>query len=188
MEQPVEAEPGPPLPGIRRTRTYKLSVYSSHQSTKDLNRMCRLQTFQVFPDIPEKLSFLEVLSRNLWWCWHLDAIELFRRIDPRTWQKSGRNPIVFSNMIAQERLVELSKDDSFLAHLARVQVVFEEQTRADANKEVTAPNGTIAYFSMEFGIHESLPLSAGGLGILAGDHLKAASDRCAPPGGRGPVV
>ena len=57
--------------------------------------MYPLQTFQVFPDIPESLSFLQVLARNLWWCWHIDAIELFRRISPRLWEESGRNPIVF---------------------------------------------------------------------------------------------
>ena len=79
--------------------------------------MNRLQTFQVFPAIPEQISFLEVLARNLWWCWHLNAIELFRRIQPKLWSQSGRNPLVFLTMIPQKRFVELSKDDSFIAHL-----------------------------------------------------------------------
>ncbi|MCP4682795.1 MAG: DUF3417 domain-containing protein, partial [Desulfobacterales bacterium] len=89
--------------------------------------MSYLQTYQVFPNVPEPLRFLEDLSRNLWWCWHLDAIELFRRISPRLWNDAGRNPIVFSTMIPQERLEELSKDDSFLAHQKRVREIFERQ-------------------------------------------------------------
>ncbi|MDQ1331740.1 MAG: glycogen phosphorylase, partial [Thermodesulfobacteriota bacterium] len=141
-----------------------------------------LQPFQVFPTIPESLSFLDVLSRNLWWSWQHDAKELFRRIDPKLWRASGRNPIVFSTMIPKERLEELSKDGGFLVHQKRVKEHFEnallpEQTLSDSP---AGPGGSIAYFSMEFGIHECLPLFAGGLGILAGDHLKAASDLMLP--------
>ena len=63
--------------------------------------MNRIQTYQIYPTIPHSISFLEVLSRNLWWCWKPDAIELFRRIDPRLWESSGRNPVVlFANDIA----------------------------------------------------------------------------------------
>jgi glycogen phosphorylase len=139
--------------------------------------MKRIQTYQVFPRLPGSLSFLGVLSRNLWWSWKPDAIELFRRIDPRLWEKSGRNPIVFATRVSQERLVKISRDDSFLAHLERVKRQFRERVLAPIDHAHT-PYGTearIAYFSMEFGIHESLPLFAGGLGVLAGDHLKSAS-------------
>jgi len=141
-----------------------------------------LQPFQVFPTIPESLSFLDVLSRNLWWSWQHDAKELFRRIDPKLWRDSGRNPIVFSTMVPKERLEALSKDEGFLVHQKRVKEHFEtallpKQTLSDSP---AGPGGNIAYFSMEFGIHECLPLFAGGLGILAGDHLKAASDLMLP--------
>ena len=144
--------------------------------------MSYLQTFQVFPAIPESLSFLQVLARNLWWCWHLDAIELFRRISPRLWEASGRNPIVFSTLIPQKQLEELSKDESFLAHQRRVKESFvgEVLTPVDPSQSSYGKEGTIGYFSMEFGIHESVPLFAGGLGVLAGDHLKAASDLALP--------
>jgi len=144
--------------------------------------MSYLQTFQVFPNIPEELSFLTTLSRNMWWCWHLDAIELFRRINPRLWEKAGRNPIVFSTMIPQERLSELAEDESFLAHQEKVKEVFERQILppVDYSDTLFKQDKAIAYFSMEFGIHESLPIFAGGLGILAGDHLKAASDMALP--------
>ena len=144
--------------------------------------MNHLQTFQVFPVIPEPLSFLQVLARNLWWCWHLDAIELFRRINPRLWDESGRNPIVFSTLISQKQLAELSKDESFLAHQQRVKESFAREVLAPVDRSGSpyGQQGTIAYFSMEFGIHESVPLFAGGLGVLAGDHLKAASDLALP--------
>ncbi|OEU64682.1 MAG: alpha-glucan phosphorylase, partial [Desulfobacterales bacterium PC51MH44] len=149
--------------------------------------MYPLQTFQVFPDIPESLSFLQVLARNLWWCWNLDAIELFNRINPRLWDQSGRNPITFLTLIPQEQLDELSKDESFLAHQQRVKQSFSSKVLApvDRSESPYGQQGTIAYFSMEFGIHESVPLVAGGLGILAGDYLKAASDLALPLTGVG---
>ncbi|OEU63117.1 MAG: alpha-glucan phosphorylase, partial [Desulfobacterales bacterium S5133MH16] len=143
--------------------------------------MSHLQTFQVFPSIPEPLSFLQVLARNLWWCWHLDAIELFRRISPRLWEASGRNPIEFLTLIPQKQLEELSKDESFLAHQKRVEERFvDDLTPEDPSESSYGKKGIIGYFSMEFGIHESVPLFAGGLGVLAGDHLKAASDLALP--------
>jgi starch phosphorylase len=143
--------------------------------------MSYLQSFQVFPSIPEPLSFLQVLARNLWWCWHLDAIELFRRISPRLWEESGRNPIVFLTLIPQKQLEELSRDESFLAHQQRVEERFVNDLNPEDPSEFSyGKEGTIGYFSMEFGIHESVPLFAGGLGVLAGDHLKAASDLTLP--------
>ena len=143
--------------------------------------MNRLETYQVFPATPEPLKFLERLSRNLWWCWHMDAIELFRRIDPRLWSQSGRNPILFSTLISQNRLDDLAQDESYLAHLKRVQQKFESEVWNESEPpEPTGDKDLIAYFSMEFGIHESVPLFAGGLGVLSGDHLKAASDRNLP--------
>ncbi|MDX9785685.1 MAG: alpha-glucan family phosphorylase [Desulfobacterales bacterium] len=149
--------------------------------------MSYLQTFQVFPMIPEPLLFLEKLSRNLWWCWQPDAIELFRRIDPKGWENAKQNPIVFSTFLSQRRLEELSRDNSFLAHQERVKVRFEQQVLADHTRhtDIFEQRGAIAYFSMEFGVHESLPLFAGGLGVLAGDHLKSSSDLNLPMVGVG---
>ncbi len=140
--------------------------------------MNRLKTFQVFPAIPDAISFLEVLARNLWWCWHLNAIELFRRINPKLWIKSGRNPLQFLTLISQDRLAELATDDSFISHLQAVKRRFEQELPGFPIERppLCENHNCVAYFSMEFGIHESLPLFAGGLGVLAGDHLKAASD------------
>ena len=144
--------------------------------------MNRIQTYQIYPTIPHSISFLEVLSRNLWWCWKPDAIELFRRIDPRLWESSGRNPVVLFANVSQKRLKEMSEDDSFLAHLHRVESWFEKRVAypVDVGNTPYKQENAIAYFSMEFGLHESIPLFAGGLGILAGDHLKAASSMALP--------
>jgi starch phosphorylase len=149
--------------------------------------MNHFQTYQVFPNTPKPLLFLETLARNMWWSWNLDAIELFRRIDPRLWEDSGLNPIVFSTMIRQNRLESLAKDDSFLAHMERVKRKFENQIlkSVDGPQTIYGNDDIIAYFSMEFGIHESLPLFAGGLGVLSGDHLKASSDLGLPMVGVG---
>ena len=139
--------------------------------------MKHIKTYQVFPKLPSSLSFLGVLTRNMWWSWKPDAIELFRRVDPRLWKASGRNPIIFATQISQERLQKLSTDDSFLANLERVKKQFRERVLSpvDLSQTPYGAGARIAYFSMEFGIHESLPLFAGGLGVLAGDHLKSAS-------------
>lgn len=142
--------------------------------------MEHFETFQVFPAIPEPLSFLETLSRNMWWCWQKDAIELFRRINPRLWKASGRNPLAFLTLIPNERLEELAKDNGFLAHQQRVKTRFEKRVTLDRSQEILGKEHITGYFSMEFGIHESLPLFAGGLGMLAGDHLKAASNLAIP--------
>ncbi len=141
--------------------------------------MMNLQTFQVLPNIPEAHSFLDVLSHNLWWCWQKDALELFRRIDPDLWKETGRNPVVFLAHVSQERYEELAGDEGFLDHLRRVRESFEKLD-LDSRDFSQPDNKTIAYFSMEFGIHESLPFFAGGLGILAGDYLKASSDMSLP--------
>ena len=144
--------------------------------------MKNFQTYQVHPNIPQNLAFLETLSRNVWWCWKKDAIELFRRIDPPMWVESGRNPIAFMAKIPQNRFEQLAEDDGYLAHLNRIKDVYQSQVLDPVSKNMSPFQSaeTIAYFSMEFGLHESLPLFAGGLGILAGDHLKAASNMALP--------
>ena len=149
--------------------------------------MKNFQTYQVHPNIPESLAFLEKLSRNMWWCWKKEAIELFRRIDPPRWVESGRNPIAFLVKIPQARFEQLAEDEGYLAHLERVQELYQSWVLDPINSSNSPikTGETIAYFSMEFGLHESLPLFAGGLGILAGDHLKAASNLAIPLTGIG---
>jgi starch phosphorylase len=147
-----------------------------------MSAMRKITPFQVLPTIPEPLGFIETLSRNLWWSWNQDARELLRRIDTRLWETAQHSPLAYLNLVPQTRLAELAEDDGFLAHLERVRLQFEKQVMAPADRLATlfGPGEVIAYFSMEFGIHASLPMFAGGLGVLAGDHLKSASDMGLP--------
>ncbi|MEE4364149.1 MAG: alpha-glucan family phosphorylase [Desulfotignum sp.] len=139
--------------------------------------MQEMQIYKVYPAIPESLSFLDYLARNLWWCWNDEAVDVFRRINPVQWEAVGKNPVVFLTRISQRRYEELSIDESFLGHLARVKTKFENMFSDIPQIQGLdlGPKETVAYFSMEFGLHESLPFFAGGLGVLAGDHLKASS-------------
>ncbi|MDI6774977.1 MAG: alpha-glucan family phosphorylase [Verrucomicrobiota bacterium] len=139
--------------------------------------MRKIQVFSVSPTIPVALEFLETLAKNLWWCWNVDAIELFRRMDPQGWRQSGRNPVEFLRRLSQKRMEALAEDDGFLAHVQQVSERFDQEVlRLRNGLPVKTPSRCIAYFSLEFGIHESLNFYSGGLGVLAGDHLKAASD------------
>ena len=134
--------------------------------------MRKLQLFNISASIPESLGFLETLSRNLWWSWNLDAIELFKRIEPDLWKNARSNPLILLNSVSQDRFDSLAIDEDFMEHLSRVKKLYEKEAvwSSKNNKPVTA------YFSLEFGIHESLKLYSGGLGVLAGDHLKSSSD------------
>ena len=137
--------------------------------------------FNVAVAIPPELQFLETLSRNMWWCWNRDAIELYRRINPVAWRDSGHNPADFLNRIPQKRLEALTEDDGYMSHLQQVSERFESEVLSNrAGKPNVIPPQCIAYFSLEYGIHESIRLYSGGLGVLAGDHLKSASDMNLP--------
>ena len=121
--------------------------------------MRRILTYQIYPTIPAELSFLEILARNLWWCWKPEAEDLFRRIDPQLWKATNNNPVQLLAQVDQKRLEKLVADDSFLAHLQRVKARFEERVtyNIDTRHPINASIGPVAYFSMEFGIHESIP-------------------------------
>jgi glycogen phosphorylase len=138
-----------------------------------------VRTFTVLPRLPERLLPLHQLAYNLWWCWHADAVALFRRIDADRFEELDHSPIRLLTSTTQQRFEELSNDDGFLAHLDRVWDAFQAYLTAPTWFADTHPDEKdlrIAYFSAEFGIHESVPVYSGGLGVLAGDHLKSASD------------
>jgi len=139
--------------------------------------MHNVNVFTVSPAIPAELEFLETLARNLWWSWNNDAFQLLMRISPPLWKQSGYNAMTFLDLVPQKRLEALTQDEAFLAHMARVRTAFE--TAVPPGME-PATDRAIAYFSLEFGIHESMRIYSGGLGALAGDHLKAASDMNLP--------
>lgn len=145
----------------------------------------KLRTFEIFPNLPAELNPLKELASNMWFSWHYSAIELFRQIDPEFWDKLTHGPKEMINTLEQQRFNQLIKDDSFIAYMNSIYKQFKEYFKEeswfslffhDFHKEFLDTNKTIAYFSMEYGIDVSLPIYSGGLGILAGDHLKAASD------------
>lgn len=123
--------------------------------------------------IPEELKSLEKLSKNLWWCWDRGAIHLFRSIDPKLWKEVDHNPVKLLLKISYGRLKELKEEQDFRTQLDEILSRFENYMtdHTDGTK-----NDLIAYFSMEYGLHSSLKLYSGGLGVLAGDYLKQASD------------
>ncbi len=123
-------------------------------------------------DVPERLSVLKELACNLWWSWNDEAQDLFRRIDPSLWDETHHNPCILIERVDYKRLKVLSEDEEFIADLDSVYSEFREYMDRPDDKE----SPTVAYFSMEFGIHHSLKTYSGGLGVLAGDYLKEASD------------
>lgn len=138
-----------------------------------------IRTFQVFPDVPQELLPLLELAHNMWWVWNPDAVELFRRLDRQLWEELNHNPVKFLGAIEQSKLKAGAQDDGYLAHLKRVYDTFRQHLDEPGWFQKTYRDKSdllVAYFSAEFGIHESLPIYSGGLGILAGDHLKSASE------------
>ena len=145
--------------------------------------MPSVRSFTVLPALPETLKELDTLARNLYWSWDPQCIELFRRIDPAQWAASGHNPVRLLGTVSQSRLEALAADESFVHELKRATESLQQYVQAPSWFEKVCGTGrdtVIAYFSAEFGLHESLPIYAGGLGILAGDHLKSASDLGVP--------
>jgi len=126
----------------------------------------------VHRNVPSKLKALEKLSMNLWWCWNQDAIDLFESIDPAGWKESYKNPIALLDTISYQRYQELESDPDFVNRLANVYQHF----RSYMENKSDLSESTITYFCMEYGLHTSLKIYSGGLGILAGDYLKEASD------------
>ncbi len=145
--------------------------------------MKNLKSFHVYPRVPEKLKFYETLVDNLWWSWRIEALDVLRRGGPEKWREAGQNPLkLFCDLVSQHELERLAANESLLKQLEEVREQFDKEVLTKKSpEELGLPAGTtIAYFSMEYGIHESLPIFSGGLGILSGDHLKAASDFSLP--------
>ena len=141
--------------------------------------MPTLRRFTVVPRLPSSLERLRDIAHNLWWTWNPSARALFLRIDEALFEAVHANPIELLSRVGQERLDELSRDDAFVAHLDSVASSLERYMSREGWFERSFPKAKgarIAYFSMEYGLHESLPIYSGGLGVLAGDHLKTASD------------
>ena len=142
--------------------------------------MPTFQTYHVTPTLPGALEPLREMSFNLWWTWEPSARRLFRHLDPELWNRTNHNPVRMLQLSRQLRLEEVSQDKAFLRELKEVHDAFRNYL---AHKDTYGKTGAgsaiknpVAYFSAEFGFHESIPNYSGGLGILAGDHCKSASD------------
>ena len=140
-------------------------------------------------DLPKRLSRLGELAYNLWWTWQPEAARVFGRLDYDLWERLGHNPIRLLREIDRSRLSQASRDKEYRALYDRVFADFDEyMNQKDTWTSRTHPElagRPIAYFSMEFGLHETLPIYSGGLGVLAGDHLKESSDLGLPLTGVG---
>ncbi len=138
-------------------------------------------TEQIFRDdfefdrrLPEELKALAAISRNFYWSWQPEGIALFRDLDPALWEKCEQNPLLLLKKIKDIRLWQKAGDTAYVGRLSKFNEKFQSYLLSATNSERRA-NG-IAYFCAEYGVHNSLPNYSGGLGILAGDHLKSASD------------
>ncbi len=136
----------------------------------------------VLPQLPERLSRLQDLACNLWWTWTPQARTLFRTLDRELWETTGHNPVALLHSVAQARLEQVARDEAYLASYAAVLRHFDAYLGRKGWYEDAYPDQehTYAYFCAEYGWHEALALYSGGLGVLAGDHTKAASDLGVP--------
>lgn len=141
-------------------------------------RLRASRSLLVEPTLPPALEPLRRLSENLFWTWNTDAVALFERIDRDAWQATGHNPVRLLQRVPALQWEALADDDGFRQHLERVVDAFDAYMSRPALVQVpgTSEREVIAYFSLEFALAESLPNYSGGLGVLAGDHLKSASD------------
>ncbi|MCT7974200.1 alpha-glucan family phosphorylase [Laspinema olomoucense] len=143
-----------------------------------------IRTFNVSPSLPPQLEPLRTLAYNLHWDWNVETKDLFRRLDRDLWESSRHNPVLMLGTISQERLEEMAEDEGFLAQIDRaarqLDDYLKERTWYRKHREKEKHQECFVYFSAEFGLTECLPIYSGGLGLLAGDHLKSASDRGLP--------
>ena len=164
---------------LKRFSTIEKTEHEIKFSGIDSNRP-RLRNFSVKASLPDEIKGLRDLSLNLWWSWDLEAFELFSSLDPVLFENVGFNPVLLLDSLSYERLEEASKNEIFLSQYENVMKKFSnylKKPRLILN-DISPLSGEkkVAYFSMEFGLHESLPIYAGGLGVLAGDHIKSSSD------------
>jgi starch phosphorylase len=141
-----------------------------------------VKEFLVRPALPPAISRMSDLAYNLLWSWDHTIRSLFRRLDPALWRNSGHNPVLMLGRVPQETLDRAAADPRFLASYRRA---CERYTTYLEQRSEPAPESLIAYFSMEYGLVECMPIYSGGLGVLSGDHLKASGDAGIPLTGVG---
>ena len=141
-----------------------------------------IHTYNITPALPDRLARLQDLAYNLWWTWDHEASSLFRRLDRDLWEQAGHNPVRLLGTVDQQRLLDAAQDEGYLTQYDHVLRRFDDYMAnarpwySDAATQAGLKPGRIAYFCMEFGLGECLPIYSGGMGVLAGDHLKSASE------------
>ena len=125
-------------------------------------------------DLPSKLKPLEVMSRNLWWVWNSEGKSLFRDLNPDLWRAVGENPVMLLQRLDFDRLQEIINDEDLMARIDAVYSDFKAYMKVPMRKDIPS----VSYFSMEYGLCNALKIYSGGLGVLAGDYIKEASDSC----------
>ncbi len=130
----------------------------------------------VTSDLPSKLKHLEEIAKNLWWVWNSEAKALFRDLNPDMWRSSGENPVILLQHLSSERLDEVIADPEMMARIEHVYKSFKDYMAKPMRTDIPS----VSYFSMEYGLCNALKIYSGGLGVLAGDYIKEASDSCVP--------
>lgn len=130
------------------------------------------KVMNVKSNLPGSLKKLDEIAQNLWWVWNSEAKNMFRTIDAQAWIEANSNPVQLLNILSYEKLVSLGNDAEFIAKLNKIYADFEAYINTPLRKD----KPSVAYFSMEYGLTEVLKIYSGGLGVLAGDYLKEASD------------
>ena len=147
--------------------------------------LTNMETLQSqFPNLPPRLAGLEEIASNLWWSWHPGARMLFKMLNRQAWKECGHNPVKLLKELPKETLAAAANDSEYLRHydvvLSRFRKEIEQEEGLLPGRGADLNGQAIAYFSAEYGLHHSLPFFAGGLGFLAGDHLKECSDLGVP--------
>ncbi len=156
---------------------YREEMRFTYAGTASLQPHFRSLTAMV--SLPHRIERLRELAHNLWWTWHPEALDLFALLDPRRWAAMRNNPVRMLEAVDPARLEELAASDGYLQLYDRVLRQFDDYMKERVSRGRASPIRTtapVAYFCTEYGLHESLPIYSGGLGVLAGDHLKTASD------------
>ena len=125
-------------------------------------------------ELPARLKPLDELAKNLWWVWNSEAKTLFRNLNPDLWRKTGENPVMLLQQLTSDRIAEILADSDLMAEINRVYADFKEYMSKPMRKDIPS----VSYFSMEYGLCNCLKIYSGGLGVLAGDYIKEASDSC----------
>ena len=132
------------------------------------------------PQLPDRIGRLGELASDIWWVWNPAARSVFRELDYGLWRSSAHNPVRLLRLIPAERLEQAARDPMFLARYDQAIKALDRARSGDgswwAQRHGTGPTRGIVYFSAEFALHQSVPIYAGGLGVLAGDHCKEACD------------